>query len=168
MESAPDVLAAGQHRHGKREKEDPPDALTVNQHVRVCVERCPLTTRYVATRSGDSFGRARGLTQTLNESRVLRRDLSRVEVTRQLRRDVHPETEADHEARSQPHSSPQKERTMSGIATSQVRATTTALETTTSTRSARRRKVVLVKQLADHVQHEEWRSEEHIWVSTWT
>ena len=93
-----------------------------------------------------------------------------------LWRDCSTEAEADREARSQPHCGPRQKRTVSGIPTSQTRATTTALEPTTSTLGARMGRVVLVKQPADQAQHVEWRArkkhvaqraEETQWVSTW-
>ena len=81
--------------------------------------------------------------------------------------------ELHHEARLQPHSGPRQERTMSGKATSQASATTTALDPTISTLIARRGIVVLAKQPADHgqwrarKQHVEQWTEENTRVSTW-
>ena len=120
----------------------------VNQHVRVCFERCPLTTRHTAKRSDDRCGTES--TRTRPHGSV---------TTPKLWRDCSPEAE---EARSQPHSALRQERNMSGTATSQARATTT-LEPTTSTRSARRERVVLVKQPADQAQHVECRARKGTW-----
>ena len=124
VDLAPDVLAAGQH-----------------QNVRVCVERCPLTTRHAAKRSGDSC-----------QARALGRDLSSRDDTTAL-------AGLQRGSRSGPRSaiaaslcpSPRVDHEWHSDVTSQI----AALEPTTSTRSARRGSVVLVWQPADHAQHVE-------------
>ena len=87
----------------------------VNQFVRVFVERCPLTSRHTAQ------SHRRQLPSGSSRTRPLK-----------SRGDLHsfggicsPEAEADHEARSQPHSGLRQDPTT----TSQAKATTTALET---------------------------------------
>ena len=49
------VLAAGQHKHGRSNRLHQ-TCGPVNQQRHVCVEKCPLTMRHVAKRSGDSCG----------------------------------------------------------------------------------------------------------------
>ena len=49
-----DVLAAGQHGESKQKLHQ--SRRAANQHEGVCVDRCPLTSRHTAKRSGDSCG----------------------------------------------------------------------------------------------------------------
>ena len=113
--------------HGRATQRVHQTSRPLNQCRHVCVEKCPLTTRHVATRSRDSCGSERQCTCS-QESRLLQR----------IRRDRDPE--AERKVRSHPHSGPSRERTRAGWRRERDDQSNRALESATSTCSTRRGK----------------------------